>query len=93
LATNGYGSWSNPNKTREKSLRKIRKNFEGVKRDRNLSKITLNPRLVKIYELLRGFGLSEIQATVLASRTFKALPKESQIATEAEIDDLVNSRR
>jgi len=58
-----------------------------------MSKITLNPRLVKIYELLRGFGLSEIQATVLASKTFKALPKESQVPTKAEINDLVNNRR
>jgi len=58
-----------------------------------MSRITLNPRLVKIYELLRGFGLSENQATVLASKTFKALPKESQVASKAEIDDLVNSRR
>jgi len=52
-----------------------------------MSRITLNPRLVK------GFGLSENQATVLASKTFKALPKESQVASKAEIDDLVNSRR
>lgn len=58
-----------------------------------MSKITLNPRLVKIYELLRGFGLSEVQATDLASKTFKAMPKESQAPTKAEIDDLVNSRR
>jgi len=58
-----------------------------------LSKITLNPRLVKIYELLRGFGLSEVQATDLASKTFKALPKENQAPTKAEIDDLVNNRR
>ncbi|MCZ6582808.1 MAG: hypothetical protein O6761_06530 [Thaumarchaeota archaeon] len=58
-----------------------------------MSKITLNPRLVKIYEILRGFGLSEIQATELASKTFKAMPKESQVASKAEIEDLVNSRR
>jgi len=58
-----------------------------------LSKITLNPRLVKIYEILRGFGLSEIQATELASKTFKAMPKESQVASKAEIEDLVKSRR
>ncbi len=58
-----------------------------------MSKLTLNPRLVKIYELLRGFGLSEIQATVLTSKTFKAMPKECQVATKAEVDDLVKNRR
>ncbi len=58
-----------------------------------MSKITLNPRLVKIYELFRGFGLNENQATVLASKTFKALPKESQVPTNAEIEDLVKDRR
>lgn len=57
-----------------------------------MSKITLNPRLVKIYELLRGFGLSEIQATVLTSRTFKAMPKECQVATKAEIDEVKDRR-
>lgn len=56
-------------------------------------KIVLNPRLVKIYELLRGFGLSEHQATILSTKTFQGMPKEFQSPTSAEIEDLTEGRR
>jgi len=56
-------------------------------------KIILNPRLVKIYELLRGFGLSEKQASTIASETFKTIPQEYQVPTKAEIEDIEKGRR
>lgn len=55
-----------------------------------MSKAVLNPRLVKLYKLLRGFGLSENQASVLAKKTFNAMPKESQVASKTEIQEQEN---
>ncbi len=57
-----------------------------------MSKIVLNPRLVKIYELLRGFGLSTNQATKIATKTYESLPENAKIPTESEIEDLAKGR-
>lgn len=57
-----------------------------------MSEKSLNPRLVKIYELLRGFGLSANQAMLLAKKTFEGMPLESQVPTKAEMEDLVKGR-
>ena len=54
--------------------------------------LTLNPRLVAIYELLRGFKLSESKALVLSTDLFKKLPPESQVASKREVDDMIKRR-
>ncbi len=56
-------------------------------------KITLNPRIVKIYKLLREFGLSEIQASVLAKKTFDKMPKECQVPKKSEIEEAVEKKQ
>ena len=53
---------------------------------------SVNPRLVMIYELLRGFNVSKSKATVLSTELFKKLPAENQVATKKEIDDLIRKR-
>lgn len=57
-----------------------------------MSSKILNPRLVKIYELLRGFGLSANQAMILAKKTFNEMPSECQVASQHEIEEQENSR-
>ena len=52
-----------------------------------MSSKILNPRFVKIYELLRGFGLSANQAKALAQKTFNEMPPECQVASQHEIED------
>lgn len=52
--------------------------------------MSLNPRLVKIYKLLREFGCSEVQATLIAKRTFDSLPKETQVPLKSEIEERNN---
>lgn len=49
--------------------------------------MSLNPRLVKIYKLLREFGCSEIQATVIAKRTFDKMPKEAQVPLKSDVEE------
>jgi hypothetical protein len=55
--------------------------------------VLLNPRFVKIYELLRGYGCSKNQALTISKQTFNAMPKECQAPSKAETEDLVKHRR
>jgi len=61
--------------------------------DEQKKTMILNARFVKIYELLRGFGLSEKQALNLTIKTFEGMPKECQVPSKAETEDLVKHRR
>lgn len=55
--------------------------------------IGVNPRLLAIYELLRGFKVSEKKATLLATELFKKLPAESQVPSKQEMDDFFKNRK
>jgi len=55
--------------------------------------IGVNPRLLTIYELLRGYKVSEKKATLLATELFNKLPAESRVPTKHEIDDFFKNRK